>query len=367
MCNYLYNKPFLNRQEIETYLRFSYLFADEKGNSLDDSKIRFTVRKEQSKDDYLQELICILDDVFTSERQISDATFLSSGVDSSLLAFGIQAKKTFSVAYEEQEFDESPLAHEVAKELQSEHHVIKIGPKEYFDAVDEAISCRESLTGDASYIALYLATKEASCYTNTICSGEGPDEMFCGYPCYSHYFNNPGEEYWLSVNTIMDVGEVPLLPDYNGDGFLKMNAFDLTKWMHGNILPNVYAAAKGAKLNIRTPYMRQDLLDFALSLPIKYKADKHMGKLLFREAASRYVGSKNAFREKRGFPVPVRKWMRQEPYRTLILDVLTDSFTKDILDFVDVDRILKSFYTDGDESVWKQIWEMYVLIRYINL
>ena len=56
--------------------------------------------------------------------------------------------------------------------------------------------------------------------------------------------------------------------------------------------------------------MRQDLWDFALSLPVKYKADRTMGKLLFREAALPYVGAEIAFREKKGFPVPVRKWMR---------------------------------------------------------
>jgi asparagine synthase (glutamine-hydrolysing) len=190
------------------------------------------------------------------ERRSSEAAFLSSGVDSSLIAFGIHAKKTFSVAYEEQEFDESPLAMQAAKQLGSEHHVVKIGPADYFSAVDEALACRGLPTGDASYIALYIAAKEASSYTDAVCSGEGPDEMFCGYPCYSNYFDNPSEDYWLRINTIMDVGEIPSLPDYGGDGFLKMNAFDLTAWMTGNILPNVAAAAKGAGLDIHLPYMR---------------------------------------------------------------------------------------------------------------
>ena len=363
------NKPALDRRALESYLRFSYpvgtagLLA---GEGISYPEIRFSFDPERGKDRYLSELSRILDDILETERQHSDAAFLSSGVDSSLIAFGIHAKKTFSVAYEEQEFDESPLALAAAKELGSEHRVVKIGPEEYFDAVGEAMACRGAPTGDASYVALFLAAREASRYADAVCSGEGPDELFCGYPCYSRYFDDPQEDFWLGVNTIMDVGKIPSLPGYGGDGFLKMNAFDLTRWMQGNILPNVHAAAKGAGINIRTPYMRQDLWDFALSLPTEYKADRNMGKLLFREAALPYVGREIAFRGKRGFPVPVRKWIRKEPFKTQILDALTGRLARDTLVCADADGILTAFYEAGDDSMWKQIWEMFVLIRWLE-
>ena len=359
----------MNRHALESYLRFSYspgnagLFDE---ISVSYPEIRFASGPERAKEEYLTELNRILDDMLKAERQRYDAAFLSSGVDSSLLAFGIRAKKTFSVAYEEEGFDESTEARQAAEKLCSEHHVLRIGPEDYFAAVGEAMACRGVPTGDASYIALYLAAREAAGYTDTVCSGEGPDELFCGYPCYSRYFDDPSEDFWLKVNTVMDVGEVPGLPRYSADGFLKMNAFDLTRWLQGNILPNLTAAEKGAGIRIRTPYMRQDLWDFALALPVKYKADRNMGKLLFREAAKRYVGPEIAFREKRGFPVPVRKWMRTEPYQTQILDVLTGTLARDTLACADVEGILKAFYAAGDDSVWKQIWEMFVLIRWLE-
>ena len=363
------NKPALDRRALESYLRFSYPVGTTgllDGESHTCPEIRFSFDPERGRAEYLSELSRILKDILETERQYCDAAFLSSGVDSSLIAFGIHAKKTFSVAYEEQEFDESPLASEAAKKLGSEHRVVKIGPEEYFDAVGDAMACRGAPTGDASYIALFVAAREASRYTDSICSGEGPDELFCGYPCYSRYFDDPKEDFWLGVNTIMDVGEIPSLPDHGGDGVLKMNAFDLTRWMGDNILPNVYAAAKGAGIDIRTPYMRQDLWDLALSLPVRYKADRSMGKLLFREAAQRYVGREIAFREKRGFPVPVRKWMRKEPFKTEILDALTGGLARAALACADVDGILRAFYADGDDGVWKQIWEMFALIRWLE-
>ena len=362
-------KPSVDPKALLQYLRFSYpvdgsVLMGHKTSPV--PEVRFNVTSGRNKGDYLQELLQILERMLAEERQRSDAAFLSSGVDSSLIAFGIRARKTFSVAYEEAEFNESDLAVQTARELGSEHHVAKIGPAEYLDTVDEALASRPAPTGDASYVALFIAAQEAAQHTDVVCSGEGPDELFCGYPCYNRYFQNPSEDFWLATNTIMDVGEVPILPRYGGDGFLKMNAFDLSIWMHNNILPNVVAAARGAGIDIRTPYMRQDLWDFALSLPTSLKANETMGKPLFREAAQQYVGRAIAFREKRGFPVPVRKWMRLESYKTRIWDTLTGTLARDVLACVDVQGALAAYYCKNDESVWKQVWEMFALIRWLD-
>ena len=360
----------LNPRALESYLRFSYLAGDEdfSGEPLSYPAVRFSFEPERTKEEYLEELRRLLGDMLEEERRYTEAAFLSSGVDSSLLACGLRAKKTFSVVYEEEDFDESAPALRTAKMLGSEHHVVKIVPEAYFDAVTDAMLTRGQPTGDASYIALFLAAGEASRYTDAICSGEGPDEMFCGYPCYSRYFDDPDGDFWLKINTIMEIGPVvfPELSTYESDGFLKMNAFDLSRWLHGNILPNVRAAARGAGISIRTPYLRQELMDFALSLPVRYKADRRMGKLLFREAAQDYTGREIAQREKRGFPVPVRRWMRQEPWKTQITDALTGESARNVLAAVDRERILNTFYSGIDDSLWKQIWEMFVLIRWYD-
>ncbi len=362
-------RPNLNPKAVEQYLRFSYPVAGSVLAGIESPsypQIRFDIVGGRTKDECLEKLLEILGRLFEEERRCCDAAFLSSGVDSSLLAFGIQAKKTFSVAYDDEEFNESDLAIQAAKELGSEHHVVTIGPSEYLDAVQEAMASRTTPTGDASYVALYLAAKEAARYTDVVCSGEGPDELFCGYPCYNQYFENPSEDYWLHVNTIMDVGQIPALPSYGGDGFLRMNAFDLSIWMQNNILPNVVAAANGAGITIRTPYVQKDLWDFALALPYDLKANKSMGKLLFREAALRYVGPEIAFREKRGFPVPIRKWMRTTDYKAQIWDALTSPLACEALACVDAERLLLSFYDDKDDGAWKQIWEMFALIRWLE-
>ena len=159
----------LDPKAIEQYLRFSYPPSGtvlQGGKRTQCPEIRFDYDKDRSKKEYLDELLGILDKILEAEREHCDAAFLSSGVDSSLLAFGIHARKTFSVAYDDQEFSESDLAIQAARELGSEHHVAKIGPNEYLEAVDEAMASRPAPTGDASYIALFLAAKEAALQTD---------------------------------------------------------------------------------------------------------------------------------------------------------------------------------------------------------
>ena len=50
----------------------------------------------------------------------------------------------------------------------------------------------------------------------------------------------------------------------------------------------------------------------------------------------------------------------------MILDALTGTIARTVLRCVDVEEILRVFYIAGDDSVWKQIWEMYALIRWFE-
>ncbi|MBP5167463.1 MAG: hypothetical protein ILP09_09425, partial [Oscillospiraceae bacterium] len=174
--------PVPERRALEAYLRFSFPLYSEPfpgKKPVVFPELCFAPGRERTKEEYLEELSRIIADMLQEERQRSDSAFLSSGVDSSLIAFGIKAKKTFSVAYEDSSFDESALAEQAAERLGSEHHAVKISASDYFGAVSEAMVCRGAPTGDASYIALFITAREASKYTDHVCSGEGPDELFC--------------------------------------------------------------------------------------------------------------------------------------------------------------------------------------------
>ena len=63
----------------------------------------------------------------------------------------------------------------------------------------------------------------------------------------------------------------------------------------------------------------------------------------------------------------VRKWMRREPFKTQILDALTGSVAREVLAGANAEGVLNAFYAGGDNSVWKQIWEMFALIRWLDV
>ena len=90
-----------DRRALVSYLLFSFPLG--KSGLFDGKKVPyeepcFYYEPEKEKGEYLSELNSILHDILETERGYSEAAFLSSGVDSSLLAFGIRARKTFSAA-----------------------------------------------------------------------------------------------------------------------------------------------------------------------------------------------------------------------------------------------------------------------------
>ena len=124
-----------------------------------------------------------------SNQLISDApigTFLSGGIDSSLVTAIAQAVSdnkinTFTIGFEDKNFDEAKNAAAISKILGTNHH-------EHYIKDEEILSCMENMSNiydepfsDSSQIPTYLVSKNASKKVKVILSGDGGDEMFGGY------------------------------------------------------------------------------------------------------------------------------------------------------------------------------------------
>jgi asparagine synthase (glutamine-hydrolysing) len=126
-------------------------------------------------------------------RTVSDvplAVLLSGGIDSSAVAAIVAANsnrpiQTFTVRFEEQSYDESPIAREVAEHIGSEHHEITV-PNAGF--TEEHLSRIVDHVGqpfhDSSAIPTYLVSREVQKHVKVCLTGDGGDEMFAGYPTY---------------------------------------------------------------------------------------------------------------------------------------------------------------------------------------
>ena len=379
-----------NRDIVPTYLRFWYpatentfykgvkrllpgfRLVENNGNVTVDrfEDVEFTSNRYESYESAVEDLKGILSDIFETERKTSDASFLSSGVDSSLLAAGLPAKQVVSVGYEESRYDESKEAAAIAEALNVDFHVCPVTIEEYFEVVPEAMVAREEPSGDSSYIPLFLAAREAAKHTSACCSGEGPDELFCGYKVYQNYLNSPQVDYWKAAHTCMKtrgLKEPERYLERFSDGFEKMQAFDLTYATECNLLPNLDAVARANKVDIRTPLIDRRLFDFAVSIPTEYKVTTDNNKIVFRDAAESFLPQEVAQKPKRAFPVPTQVWMHEEPWASMLKELFSSREAKYLLSGLLPRYYIKKYFSEAagreaTSSYWHPVWTMYALL-----
>lgn len=141
-------------------------------------------------------------------RLVSDVPvgmFFSGGIDSSLLLAIIRKElgrdiSTFTIGFDEGEYNEAHHAKRVANYLGSEHHELYLSPNTGIDLIDELPQIWDEPFGDSSAIATHLVSKFAKEKVKVALSADGGDELFCGYP-----------KYWLSINRAANIDRHRLL------------------------------------------------------------------------------------------------------------------------------------------------------------
>ncbi|MGC4249895.1 MAG: asparagine synthase (glutamine-hydrolyzing) [Sphingobium sp.] len=126
------------------------------------------------------------------ERMIADVpvgAFLSGGIDSSLTSAIMQQEarepiSTFTIGFEEPEYDESAHAAQVAKAIGSRHHMVRMSAASFLDTVPQLPAIYDEPFADPSAIPMFHIARFAR-ETVTVClSGDGGDESFAGYGRY---------------------------------------------------------------------------------------------------------------------------------------------------------------------------------------
>jgi asparagine synthase (glutamine-hydrolysing) len=294
------------------------------------------------------------------KRLVADvpfAAFLSGGVDSSIitaLAGQVLGSElhTFTVSFDEAAFSEHHIAAEVAKRYGTQHHEIRLRPQDFLKEIEAGLAATDHPSGDG--LNTYVVSKhtQAAGFKMAL-SGIGGDEWFLGYNYFSaldalkkkqafgflKVFNGVLPlRYRKAMDVLANLDKGAAAYAYQRilfDQYTLQHAFDLpTPTIHANnaIWPDTMSArsveewryytqpvllrdtdqySMAVGLELRAPFMDQDLVDFALSLPDELKRGTR-SKYLLIEAFKDLLPANVYDRKKQGFTLPWEQWMRHE-------------------------------------------------------
>ena len=302
------------------------------------------------------------------------ASLLSGGIDSSLISAlytKISGKKinTFSIGYEEyKNYCELDYAQITANHINSNHHPVMINQKEYINHFHETLEMLEEPHGDSAAIPLNILTKKIhQSGIKTVLSGEGSDEIFLGYENYSKFLkyyefeksitneqhdflddiigalqNNTKESEYLrrivkKQNLYNSFGEIytdiqkkrlfKKVPQFKSETSKQdpvdwMSYIDLKIWLGESLLSKVDRISMGNSLEVRTPFLDFNLVNYMFSVDSKLKVGD-TNKYLLKKIASRYIPEEIINRTKKGFNSPYNEWLNNE-YKSSLLETVID-------------------------------------------
>ena len=309
-------------------------------------------------------------------------SFLSGGVDSSYVLAMSDAKRADSCGYDDERFDESPLAAKTAELLGVEFSRCRITPEMYFDIVPYVMYNMEQPLGDASAIVFAIGCRETAKHTKLCYSGEGSDEFFGGYNMYRNaerYGENLKTFYVGNTNIMKEEEKQRILkhydPDYKPidlvkyiydeteglDPLTKMSDVDIQIWLEGDIYLNVDKMSTAAGLEIRMPLTDRRIFDIASRLPSKFKVNEEQNKVAFRTAAAKVLPEEIACRKKLGFVVPSRYWLADERYNSDVREKFRSDYAAKFFDLDAIGAIYDE-YVGGNSDNWRKIWTIYTFL-----
>lgn len=344
---------------------------------------RFEPDNDRTSEQWAQDIHSLMLQIFSEIKTDEEAvSFLSGGVDSSYVLALSDAKGAFTAGYDIAEFDESATAREAASFLSRNIETRQVDFDEFFDLVPSVMHDMEQPLADASAIVFAVSCKTAAQQVSVCYSGEGGDEFFGGYHAYTH--KNKIElakagGYLGCQDVIDDEGLLALLKDgpeetdftfltkeirennANQNALTQMMAIDIGLWLEGDIYLNIARMSEAAGLKVHMPISDVRMLQLAEKIPSRHKVSETDGKIVFRMAAENVLPKQIAQREKRGFPVPMRTWLKEDRGREKLLSVLYSETADRFFNRAELDRLLDNYYS-GRKNRWQLLWNIYTFL-----
>jgi asparagine synthase (glutamine-hydrolysing) len=315
-------------------------------------------------EDIVRELDALLGEV-VPEHTLSDVpvgVFLSGGIDSALTAYYLDAPRTYTLGFDSGARSETAAARRVAAHLHTVHVEMTAPLADFAEALDRMPALFDEPFGDSAAWSNYLIAQYARREVTVALSGEGGDEIFCGYPRYwsrigdrSTLLNRalarylpPLSRLGLSMQRRAYVGlpayaaalggltarqidslltEQWLEPEYDYLWFYRqhwredlrplaqLRWLDLNTDLAEGLLTKVDRTSMAHSLEVRPPLLDHRLVEFMLSVEPDMLVDQRhrRGKLPVRQLMQPRLPPGHLDRPKSGFGLPVHRWLRRHP------------------------------------------------------
>ena len=385
---------------------------------------RLTVDYEEAK----KELEQILLSAF-NYRMVADVpvgVFLSGGYDSALLTTLLQKDrteklKTFTIGFEDENWNEAPAARELAERLGTDHTEYMCTQEDCKAIIPELPFYYDEPFADNSAVPTILVSRLARKQVKVALSADGGDETFAGYNRYGGLYGvqkilrlMAGVKSRGLSNLGCRIGNV-LTPKYSflhekGEAFSKLlavepqyrvaltaesgsfstlsesvyreicavdypqpmflldereyddpisvaTAMDYVNYMPDDILVKVDRATMSVSLEGRDPLLDHRIIEYAAQLPVSYKFDNGNKKRIYKDILYQYVPKEMMERPKSGFMMPVDAWLRGD-LRYLLEENLGDTLDSAYFNVKQVKRIKELYLQDKLGHENKVIWRI---------
>ena len=355
-----------------------------------------------------------------SERPLG--SFFSGGYDSTIVT-AYMAKlmsekvQTYSIGFHSAQFNEAHHAKQVANYLGTNHHEEILSPDPAL-VVEKISHVLDQPFADSSIVPTYLLAKFARESLVVALSGDGGDEIFGGYDRYlatpilqslnpilgfvkfgSNLINmsplgnkrkvarvgtqlkampSLAERYFsiqslTQKNTLQNLLKESIYTESISSEFChhfnegrmlskldQLVRSDLAYYLPGDILTKIDMATMANSLELRSPMLDVNVVEWGLSLPRKYRIKGFETKHILKDVARSLVPANLIDRPKMGFGIPRAEWLRTG-MKTMVIDTLTDTTAtqRGWFNTAEVRKVIDSHMAGEDKD--NLIWPMLML------
>jgi len=350
--------------------------------------------------------------------------FLSGGLDSSLILASLAEQglslPSFTMGFEgaSDYYEERPQAKRLAEYFGMKHHVFEISQKNILKKLPEIFNASDEPFADTSALPIYMLSNETSSLLKVVLSGDGGDEVFGGYrkhlgekwstlayfipkPVRSlilrllienkntsfgetsrrirRYLNNVSRDGsqrqagWLeqineeNIKLLLgqNIQSTKYLLEVHRSQFTdpinSMLAADIGLALAGDMLVKTDRMSMANSLEVRSPFLDKDLVEYSFTIPGRMKIGNFKGKKILREAFKDRLPNWSRNLPKKGFEVPIKDWLQND-----LKSLVEDACSRKSLNKLGIkDHSIVNDWRQGLNSGKRDTsWQLWTLISY---